>query len=227
VTGQNCGYARLPKAHKLSRNSLRLILSTFRVILNHAVEDELLDRNPAEKLGRFTKAGVEQKTKASAMTREEAERFLESTRQTCPDLYPLFLTALRAELRRGELIALQWGDIQFGSSETDSNRYILVQHNFVYGKFTSPKSKRSRRVDLSRQLRQELLALRDKRLLKAFLDGKTSIADDLIFPSKVGTVLDPENLYHYYFLITSFPLSSMPVCDGSGCMICATPSAPC
>ncbi len=65
---------------------------------------------------------------------------------------------------------------------------------------TSPKSKRSRRVDLSRQLRQELLALRDKRLLKAFSEGRTSIADDLIFTSKVGTVLDPENLYHYYFL---------------------------
>ena len=193
-------FSRLAATRKLSRNSLRLILSTFRVILNHAVEDELLDRNPAEKLGRFTKAGVEQKTKASAMTREEAERFLESTRQTCPDLYPLFLTALRAGLRRGELIALQWGDIQFGSSETDSNRYILVQRNFVYGKFTSPKSKRSRRVDLSRQLRQELLALRDKRLLKAFSEGKTSIADDLIFPSQVGTVLDPENLYNRYFL---------------------------
>jgi integrase len=148
-------------------------------------------------LGRFTKVDGEQKTKASAMTREEAERFLESTRQTCPNFYPLFLTALRAGLRRGELIALQWGDIQFGSSETDSNRYILVQRSFVYGKFTSPKSKRSRRVDLSRQLRQELPALRDKRLLKAFLEGKTSIADDLIFRSKVGTVLEPENLYNH------------------------------
>ena len=75
-----------------------------------------------------------------------------------------------------------------------------MQRNFVCGKFTSPKSKRSRRVDLSRQLRQELLALRDKRLLKAFLEDKTSIADDLIFPSQVGTVLDPRNLYNHYFL---------------------------
>jgi len=64
--------------------------------------------------------------------------------------FPLFLTALRAGLRRGELGALKWGDIQFGASEQDANRYILVQRNYVYGQFTTPKSNKPRRVDLSR-----------------------------------------------------------------------------
>ena len=84
--------------------------------------------------------------------------------------------------------------------DKDPNRYILVQHNCVYGKFTTPKSKKSRRVDLSRELRRVLLELRDKRMLEAFMSGKTSIADELIFPSKAGTVLDPSNLFHYHFL---------------------------
>jgi integrase len=95
---------------------------------------------------------------------------------------------------------LKWGDIQFGAGEDDANRYILVQRNYVNGRFTTPKSNKSRRVDLSRQLRNTLLELRDKRLLEAFLKGKTSIADDLIFLSKTGTVLDASNLIHYYFL---------------------------
>jgi integrase len=103
-------------------------------------------------------------------------------------------------LRRGELVALQWGDIQFGASEGDSNRYILVQHNYVNRQFTTPKSKKSRRVDLSRQLRRALSDLRDQRLLKAFTDGKASIADDLVFPSPEGSVLDPDNLVKRYFL---------------------------
>jgi integrase len=98
------------------------------------------------------------------------------------------------------LIAVQWGDIQFGTTEEDPNRYILVQRNFVHGKFMTPKSKKSRRVDLSRELRRALLELRDKRMLEAFMAGKTSIADDLVFPSKAGTVLDPNNLVHYHFL---------------------------
>ena len=51
-----------------------------------------------------------------------------------------------------------------------------------------------------RATRSALLDLRDKRLLKAFLQGKTTIADDLVFLSKAGTVLDVSNLIHYYFL---------------------------
>jgi len=93
-----------------------------------------------------------------------------------------FLTALRAGLRKGELIALKWGDVNFGESKDDSNRYILVQRNYSQGHFTSPKSKRSRRVDLSKQLRAALLELRDARMLVAIMAGRSSIADDLVFP---------------------------------------------
>jgi len=91
----------------LSRNSLRLIVCTLRVILNHAQEDGKIDSNPAHKLGRFTKIDkADQQKRATALSREEAERFLLSAQEVCPKFYPLFLTALRAGLRRGELIAL-------------------------------------------------------------------------------------------------------------------------
>ncbi len=183
----------------LSRNTLRNTLCTIRVILNQAIEDGLIDKNPAARLGRFTKSDAP-KFQATPLTREECNRFLESTLQVCPDYHALFLTALRAGLRRGEVVALQWGDIQFGAGEHDSNRYILVQHNYVGRQFTTPKSKKSRRVDLSRQLRRALLELRDQRLLKAFADGKTSVADDLVFPSPEGSVLDPDNFIKRYFL---------------------------
>jgi len=122
------------------------------------------------------------------------------TPDVCPEYFALFLTALRAGLRRGELVALQWGDIQFGASDEDPNRYIFVQHNFVARQFTTPKSKKSCRVDLSRQLRGVLLDLRDRRMLKAFTAGKSSIADELVFPSPEGSVLDPDNLIKRYFL---------------------------
>ena len=184
---------------ELSRNTLRLMLCTLRVILNHAVEDGIIDHNPAEKLGRFAKT-EKPKHQAEAMTRSEAEAFLTSAMEMCSDVYPLFLMALRGGSRKGELIAVRWGDIQFGASEDDPNRYILVQRNFVHGKFTTPKSKKSRRVDLSRELRRALLELRDTRLLEAMMAGKTGVADDLIFRSKAGTVLDPNNLVHYHFL---------------------------
>ncbi len=183
-----------------SRNSLRLMLSTLRVIFNHAIDNEMPEqKNPAVKLGKLTKGGRPGR-KATALSRGEAERFLQATQEYCPQYYPLFLVALRAGLRQGELIALRWGDVQFGESEHDRHRYILVQHNYVRGRFTTPKSGEARRVDLSRQLRQVLLDLRDQRLLEAFTQGKTNISDDLAFPSRVGTILDPANLVHYFFL---------------------------
>jgi integrase len=191
--------AGLSATSDLARNTLRLILSTLRVILNHAVEDGLIDRNPAEKLGRFTKTDRPEH-QAQAMTRQEAETLLAAAVQISPDYHPFFLMALRAVLRMGELIAVTWGDIQFGTSEDDPNRYILVQRNFLRGEFTTPKSKKSRRVDLSRELRRTLLELRDKRMLEAMMAGRGSIANDLVFPSKAGTVVDPSNLFHYHFL---------------------------
>jgi len=82
----------------------------------------------------------------------------------------------------------------------EPHRFILVRHNYVARQFTTPKSKRSRRVDLSKHLRRTLLELRDQRLLEAFKEGKSSIADKLVFPSPEGTVLDPDNLIKRYFL---------------------------
>jgi len=55
-------------------------------------------------------------------------------------------------------------------------------------------------VDLSKELRRTLLEIRDKQMLHAFLKGRNDISSDLVFPSPEGTILDPDNLYHRYFL---------------------------
>src|SRR6266480_5720464 len=86
----------------------------------------------------------------------------------------------------------------FGVSPADPNRYILVQRNYSLGRFTSPKSKKSRRVDLSKQLRAKLIDLRDTRLLTAMMAGKSSIADDLVFPSQAGTAIKADNIVPRY-----------------------------
>jgi hypothetical protein len=52
--------------------------------------------------------------------------------------------AVRAELRHGELVALQWGVIQLGRDDKDSKRFILVQHNYVRREHKTTKSKKLR-----------------------------------------------------------------------------------
>ena len=187
-------------AKDLSRNTIRNILCVVRGVFNEAIEDKLIESNPAARLGRFTRAAKSADTKGIALTTVEAEQFLAAAKEVCPEYHPLFMLALRAGLRRGELVALQWGDIQFGKDEEDSNRFIVVSHNYVRREHTTTKSKKSRRVDMSRELRSTLFRVRDARLLQAYLEGKNDISDELVFPSPEGTILDPDNLYHRYFL---------------------------
>lgn len=108
-------------------------------------------------------------------------------------------TAKSAE-KKGVSFALQMGDLNFGKDENDLYRYIFVQHNYVHGEHTSTRSKKARRVDMSKDLRKTLVELRDKRLLEAFTRGMNDISDELVFPSPDGGILDPDNLYHRYFL---------------------------
>jgi len=54
-------------------------------------------------------------------------------------------------MRLGEVLALKWGDIQFGTETDGGNRFIYVRRNWVDGQFGKPKSGKERRVDLSKQ----------------------------------------------------------------------------
>jgi integrase len=196
--------AELVAQGKLARNTIRNIFATLRAMLAQAVEDGLLDANPAVGLGRLNKPN-NQARKAEFLTRQEAERFLTAAKDRCPGRYPLFLTALRAGLRQGELVGLQWDDIQFGETEDDPNRYLLIRHNIVRGEGTSPKNKKPRRVDLSRELRQALMALKDEAIFQAvgrgaFDEQGQPRISRLAFASEGGGPLDPRNLYHRDFL---------------------------
>jgi integrase len=74
-----------------------------------------------------------------------------------------------------------------------------VQHNYVLREHTTTKSKKTRRVDLSRELQKVLISLRDKRLAEASIKGQRDISSDLVFRSPEGSILDPDNIYHRIF----------------------------
>ena len=187
-------------AKGLTRSSIRNAISIVRGIFNQAIEDGLIESNPAANLGRFTRAARTSGVKGVALTPEEVEKFLAAAEEVCPEYAPLFLVAVRAGLRRGELVALQWQDLVFGKNDRDSNRFILVQHNYVRREHTNTKSKKARRVDMSRELRSVLMKLRSARLAALGLEDGSTIASDLVFPSQDGSILDPDNLYHRYFV---------------------------
>ena len=53
------------------------------------------------------------------------------------------LTLARTGMRSGEALGLKWEDINF------QNRFLNIQRNIVKGRIETPKSGKSRKVDMS------------------------------------------------------------------------------
>lgn len=133
-------------------------------VLGLAVDDCSLNFNPAHRLGK----GIRSKKKAlvvEPLTREELTLLLETFSVHYPKHYPMVLTLARTGMRIGEVLGLQWGDIDF------HGRFIKVQRSFSRGKLDTPKGGKSRRVDMSNQLTETL-----KNLLKQAKADKLSKA---------------------------------------------------
>jgi integrase len=100
------------------------------------------------------------------MTADEVSLFLATCKKYRKDWYSLFLCAFRTGLRLGELLALHWADIDWNS------KYIHVQRAFRNGRITKTKTSRSRQVDTSDQLFDELKDLYKKRKEEGLKVGK-------------------------------------------------------
>lgn len=176
----------------LSPKSVENICRTLSSILTQAVEDDLLPANPALRLGRYYRNGDHPKAEPRPLTRDEAALFLDTARQHAPREYPLFLCALRTGMRLGELLGLQVGDIDF------NGRFIEVRRNRVAGRITSPKSGKTRRVDMSQQLtktlRGHLVAQKAEALRKGW-----GYIPEWVFCNEEGGPLDGDNLRHRVF----------------------------
>jgi integrase len=176
----------------LSPKTLENISRTVSSVLTQAVEDGLLPANPAQRLGRYYRNGDHPKAEIHPLTRDEATVFLDGARHHAPGEYPLFLCALRTGMRLGELLGLQWGDIDF------HGRFIEVRRNLVAGRVTSPKNGKTRRVDMSKQLTLALKALLTARKAEALRRGWGQVPD-WVFCNEEGGPLDGDNLRHRVF----------------------------
>jgi integrase len=96
----------------------------------------------------------------------------------------LFLTAAFTGLRRGELLALRWRDVDFASSA------IRVRASYAAGAVTTPKSGKVRSVPLAPEVAEVLAKLAKRQWFTA--------EDDLVFPGELGSFLDGSALRRRY-----------------------------
>lgn len=148
-------------------------------VLNLALDDEVIQTNPAQRLGRVIKAKP-LRLKEEPLNREELALLLGVFEEYYPRYYPFVLTLARTGMRLGEALALEWGDIDF------HGRFINIRRGFSRGRIQTPKAGKARRVDMSLQLTDCLKALRHERKKETMKNGWGDVPE-LIFLTENGT----------------------------------------
>ncbi len=114
------------KSPKLVSNTLGILRS----VINIAKEEGLLERNVASKtvgeiVGKLERSQASEVRQVDAWTREEVVAILDIAREKEPRIYPVIHTLVSTGMRRGEVLGLQWKDIDW------SRRKIHVRRSRV------------------------------------------------------------------------------------------------
>ncbi len=122
----------------LSDRMVRQVHANCRSALQRAVEDGLIRVNPA--IG--CKLPPKKSAQMQVLTQEEMQRFLIQAKQD--GYYELFLLELGTGLRLGEILALQWSDLNFKTGELRIDKQVTLARGEIH--ITEPKTKQSIRT---------------------------------------------------------------------------------
>ena len=150
----------------MADRSVRSCHAVCQMALDRAVEAKLIHGNPAAGCRLPPIKGREMQV----LTQEEMRRFLIQAK--AEGMYELFLLDLTTGMRRGELLALRWDDLDFATGKLRIDKQFCP----VGGKLivSEPKTKAANRAIILPPAMLEVLA-----------EYKKGIFSDLMFPSRI------------------------------------------
>jgi integrase len=157
----------------LSRSSICLIRDVIGGPLSFAVDEELIPLNPASGITKKLQLRRDRKIEIEPLNTEEVKLFLESCQIHELEHYPFFLCAFRTGMRLGELLGLQWGDVDW------HGKFIRVSRSYKLGRMTPTKTGKIRRVDMSDHLLKTLRNLHTIRKQQALKGGLGEVIDSI------------------------------------------------
>ncbi len=163
---------------------------TLHTALESSVKWGLLSRNPANAVS----PPKYQRHEWQTLSEEDIGTLLETAKNK--PYYALFYTALFTGMRRSELLALRWQDVDFILGRIYVSRALHQLKDGSYT-FTQPKSARSRRtIALPPSAIMTLREHQEKQILERAILGTTLTDDDLIFSTIEGKPLRPDTVTH-------------------------------
>lgn len=166
----------------LATSTVNHIKNVMSGVLSLAVDSELLPANPAQALGKLWRSKA-QDNDINPYTEAEIQVLLKTLKEDWSWYYPFVATLALAGLRLGEASALQWKDVDY------ANNVLHIRNSVTRGVLGTPKSGKTRRVDmanfLAEILQEHMTAMKRETLARGW--GKMP---DFVFASQVGTPMD-------------------------------------
>jgi integrase len=161
----------IESVHHLSSARKRTIVGVLSGIFSCALEDEIVEMNPCQRMRRY--CGNHTLRDVAPLTSDEVQTLLDNASRLPHEAFTFFLMAVRTGLRVGELLALQWSDIDLESRFVEVKKGMNVNTKQI----SLPKNKKPRKVDLTHATVQALRRLQAQR--KVVNIG----GNELVFPS--------------------------------------------
>jgi integrase len=165
--------------------------------LEIAVKWGLVSRNVADAV----EPPREHRSEMHTMNESDIHTFLEAAKNT--DYYALFYLALFTGMRRSELLALRWNDIDLLLCQLSVTRTLqhLRDHSFV---FRQPKTEKGRRlIALTPSTVSVLKEHKDKQTSKILISGASFKEDELVFSQDDGRPMLPGTVSHAWIKLTN------------------------
>jgi integrase len=176
----------------LSTRTVRLVHTVLNKALKQAVLDGVLARNVcvAVKAPRLVKKEIRPLDPIQAGTLLEVAKG--------DRLEALYVLAITAGLREGELLGLRWEDVALQHGTVQVRRQLTRTKKYGIS-FTTPKRGKSRSVKLAERAVKALKNHRERQSEELLRLGTPSQNNNLVFTSTVGTPLDPSNFTYHTF----------------------------
>ena len=177
---------------EFARTTIRIIMSQLTAVLNHAIEDGLIQVNPAARCGKFFKQAPVRLEEIQPLTSGEVKAFLGAVLENSPRYYALFLCALHTGMRLSELAGLQWGDVDF------RGEFLTVRRQALCGRIEPTKTDQIRRIDVSDALIEALCQHRNAQR-EAWLKKGSNDIPRWVFANSKGNPPDMQNVKNRHF----------------------------
>ena len=160
--------------------------------LGRALEQQLIARNPCDVFKkRLPKV---ERRDMTTLTAVQAVALLDAVRHS--HIYPAVLLALHTGMRRGEILALRWRNVDF-------DRAVLrvvesLEQTKTALRFKEPKTGKARAITLAAGAVDELRRLKREQAEALLMLGVRQDGDTLVCARRDGEPLQPQSLTHEF-----------------------------